>query len=350
MRVLAIETSCDETALALVNFSCGEEGCDIAIEAEEVASQVALHRPYGGVVPNVAKREHERNLPVLFERISGRAGFDPRSVDTVAVTVGPGLDPALWAGITFAEELHRKRFPHARLVGANHLEGHLYSFLLSDSLKGTKLPLTGDWDLVPFKNVFPAVHLLVSGGHTMLVLMRGVKERTVLGETRDDAVGEAFDKVARLLGLPYPGGPEIERLASAYRKPPSISFPEPMAHSGDYDFSYSGLKTAVRYYLRGHPGADVSEIAHAFQEAAFAPLVLKAKRALEEYGAASLMLSGGVAANHALQETLKELCSDECRFFVAPLRYNTDNATMITIAAYVNRMGYELRSQPNLSL
>ncbi len=339
MRILAIETSCDETALSVVRF----DGDTLAIEAEEVASQIALHRPYGGVVPNIAKREHEKNLPILFERI-----FNPRGryddVDAVAVTVGPGLDPALWMGIQFAEHVHRELFPRAKLVGANHLEGHLYSFLLSEKAANPKSKFQ-----ISNEGIFPAIHLLVSGGHTMLVLMKNMKERAVLGETRDDAVGEAFDKVARLLGLPYPGGPEIERLAYESRNGTMV-FPEPMVHSGDYDFSYSGLKTAVLYYLREHPEADKATVARAFQDAAFAPLVSKVRRAAEEYNVRTVMLSGGVAANRALREKLRALGYP---FLVAPLKYNTDNATMIAVAAFMNLQtgtSYELNSQPNLSL
>ncbi len=341
MRILAIETSCDETGIAILDFQGSpEESFSFSIEANLLASQIETHRPYGGVVPGLARREHEKNLPVLFRELEAKNyKLEP---DIVAVTVGPGLSPCLWGGITFAGEMHGKHFPKAKLVGANHLEGHLYSFFLSEKTEISK---------------FPAIHLLVSGGHTMLILMRSLVDWDVLGETRDDAVGEAFDKVARLLELPYPGGPEIERLASHYQGPSSIEFPAPMLHSGDYNFSYSGLKTAVLYYLRANPDADKTAVAHAFQEAAFGALVAKTKRAAEEYGAKSVMLSGGVAANQALQKKLQSLVLSlklpTPNLLVAPLKYNTDNAVIIALAAYINQIsgkGYRLEAQPNLSL
>ena len=337
MRILAIETSCDETGIAILNFQGSlEEGFSFSIEANLLASQIETHRPYGGVVPGLARREHERNLPMLFRELEAKSfKLEP---DIVAVTVGPGLSPCLWGGITFAEEIHGKHFSKAKLVGANHLEGHLYSFLLAENAD---------------VSVFPAIHLLVSGGHTMLILMRSLVDWDVLGETRDDAVGEAFDKVARLLELPYPGGPEIEKLAGKRMigiRRKSFEFPAPMLHSGDYNLSYSGLKTAVLYYLRNNPRAKKPAVARAFQEAAFAPLVAKVKRATEEYGAKSIMLSGGVAANRVLQEKLRVLGHP---FFVAPLKYNTDNAVIIALAASVNQISgkeYRLEAQPNLSL
>ena len=359
MRIIAVETSCDETALAVLNFLSSEAGTRYEIEREIVASQIEAHRPYGGVVPHIARREHEKNLPIIFDNIL-RTAFNAGAAeaDVVAVTVGPGLDPCLWSGINFAKDIHKKHFPGAKLVGANHLEGHLYSFLLSQEAGITNRKLR-----ILNGKVFPAVQLLVSGGHTMLILMRSLSDWEILGQTRDDSVGETFDKVARMLGLPYPGGPEVEKLArsivsenggnsraSCARLP---SFPEPMMHSGDYDFSYSGLKTAVLYYLRDHPSADKAAVARAFQEAAFAPLVHKAKKAAERHGAKSVMLSGGVAASRALREKVQKMCRGRYNFFTAPAEYNTDNAVMIALAAYINQLAgkkYKLGAQPDLSL
>ncbi len=346
MRILAIETSCDETGISLIEAGGGLDKPEIEIIEDVVATQIKIHREYGGVVPGLARREHEKNLPLLFEKMRESRDLKP---DILAVTVGPGLDPCLWSGINFAGEIHEKYFPGAELIGANHLEGHLYSFLLDGKFKVSESEFRAEG----LKELFPAITLVVSGGHTILILMESMTEWKKLGETRDDAVGEAFDKVARLLGLPYPGGPEIEKAASSVGES-GIDFPEPMIGSGDYDFSYSGLKTAVLYYLKKNPKAPKNEVAYAFQEAAFAPLVKKAEKAAKEYGAKSILLSGGVAANKALQKKLEEISRKiSASFYVAPLKYNTDNAVIIALAAYVGvsqEKGYKIESQPNLSL
>ncbi len=352
MRILAIETSCDESGVSLVKAEGDLNSLEIDIIGELVATQIKIHREYGGVVPGLARREHEKNLPVLFEKIKGNRELKP---DLLAVTVGPGLDPCLWSGINFAKEVQESHFPEAKLVGANHLEGHLYSFLLDEKFRISEK----EFKAKDIENIFPAIALVVSGGHTILILMKSITEWEKLGETRDDAVGEAFDKVARLLNLPYPGGPEIEKIASFSTEGgstslTSLSFPEPMINSGDYDFSYSGLKTAVLYHLRENPESPPEEVAYAFQEAAFAPLVKKVKKAAREYNAQSLLLSGGVAANRSLQKKLEAISHKlSAGFFVAPLKYNTDNAVIIALAAYINSLQgkeYEIKSQPNLSL
>ncbi len=263
-------------------------------------------------------------------------------VDLIAVTVGPGLEPALWAGITFAQELAKKY--KKLLLGVNHLEGHLYSFLLP--------PTT--YHLRP-TDIFPAIALIVSGGHTLLLRMDDLKSWKKLGETRDDAVGEAFDKVARLLSLPYPGGPEIEKLAATVPKSWSdhINFPRPMFNTKDYDFSFSGLKTSVLYYLRDHPfdklpsirlgtgraGKERAKVAKAFSNAAIDVLVRKTMRAARETGARSILLSGGVAANKSLRQTFqKEAKKLGVNFLVAEQKYNTDNAVMIAAAGYMQTL------------
>ena len=198
------------------------------------------------MVPNLAKREHLKNLPVLFGRL--RAKYPRLKFDLITVTVGPGLEPALWTGITFAQSLAKEyRVP---IVGANHLEGHLYSFLLSQKKTGGGAKGSGTQ-----KNIFPAIALIVSGGHTILLKLESFSKWKRLGETRDDAAGEAFDKVARLLDLPYPGGPEVERLART-GNPHAIAFPRPMSQEKNYDFSFSGLKTSVLYYMRDHEGVS----------------------------------------------------------------------------------------------
>jgi N6-L-threonylcarbamoyladenine synthase len=277
-------------------------------------------------VPNIAKREHLANLPVLEAKIFGKGATAEKlwkKIDAIAVTVGPGLEPALWAGITFAQELAKR---HKKpLVGANHLEGHLYSFLLPPRPKISKPT-----------DALPAVALIVSGGHTLLLAVKNLKTWKRLGETRDDAVGEAFDKVARLLDLPYPGGPEISKLAKKGDKD-SIAFPQPMLHSKDYDFSFSGLKTSVLYYLKDHVGAKKADIAASFEKAAVNVLTTKTMRATEEVGAKSILLSGGVAANELLRKTLKAAAKKRgLGFHVAKPSYNTDNAVMIAAAGYMS--------------
>jgi N6-L-threonylcarbamoyladenine synthase len=347
MFILGIETSCDESALAILECSGGLAAPKFKVLKETVASQVALHRPFGGVVPNIAKREHLANLPVLEAKIFGKGAAAEKlwkKIDAIAVTVGPGLEPALWAGITFAQELAKK---HKKLlVGANHLEGHLYSFLLPG---GSKTP-TG---AAALKKILPAVALIVSGGHTLLLAVKNLKAWRRLGETRDDAVGEAFDKVARLLDLPYPGGPEISKLAKM-GDANSIAFPQPMLHSKDYDFSFSGLKTSVLYYLKDHPSAKKADIAASFENAAVNVLTTKTMRATEAIGAKSILLSGGVAANELLRKTLGAAARKRrLEFHVAKPSYNTDNAVMIAAAGYMTMLRkkrFPLRANGQLAI
>ncbi|MBU6142205.1 tRNA (adenosine(37)-N6)-threonylcarbamoyltransferase complex transferase subunit TsaD [Patescibacteria group bacterium] len=323
--ILAIETSCDETALALVRCSGGLRAPKFVVEKSLISSQIAIHRPFGGVVPNLAKREHLKNLPKLFKRIGGSAVM--KKIDAIAVTVGPGLEPALWTGITFAQELAKKY--DKPLIGANHMEGHLYSALLPMQKPTAHGPL-------PTRSIkFPAIALVVSGGHTILLRMTAMNKWTVLGETLDDAAGEAFDKVARIIGLPYPGGPEIQKIA-ATGDPNAIKFPRPMLNKKNYEFSFSGLKTSVLYYLRDNPKANKANVAASFQEAAVDVLNKKTKRAAEEYKAKTIILCGGVSANKPLQERLRTT-ADELRahFIVPDFHYNTDNAAMIAAAAYL---------------
>jgi N6-L-threonylcarbamoyladenine synthase len=270
----------------------------------------------------------------------------------ITVTVGPGLEPALWTGITFAQSLAKEyRVP---LIGANHLEGHLYSFLLSQQKTAhTKKYLP--------KNFFPAIALIVSGGHTILLKLDSFSKWKRLGETRDDAAGEAFDKVARLLGLPYPGGPEIERLARG-GNPHAVEFPRPMLHEKNYDFSFSGLKTSVLYYMRDHPlnknkkmaDSAKADIAASFQEAALDVLVKKTIRAAREFGAGAVMLSGGVAANKALRARLaREAKKIGCAFLVPDFKYNLDNGAMIGVAgymAYLRKKRYKIEARGDMEI
>lgn len=342
MKILAIETSCDETGIALLEASGTVTSPKLKVLENFVASQIKIHQPFGGVVPNIAKREHLKNLPILFKKLQKK--YPKLKFDLITVTVGPGLEPALWTGITFAQALAKEyRVP---LVGANHLEGHLYSFLLSAAAN------TGGRAANP-ATLFPAVALIVSGGHTIILKLDSFSKWKRLGETRDDAAGEAFDKVARLLGLPYPGGPEIEALAKK-GDAKAIAFPRPMLHDKNYDFSFSGLKTSVLYYMRDHADADKADVAASFQEAALDVLVQKTIRAAREFGAQSVMLSGGVAANKALRKRLeKESKKIGCRFFVPDFKYNLDNGAMIGAAGYMaslRKKKYKIEARGDLEI
>jgi N6-L-threonylcarbamoyladenine synthase len=361
MLVLAIETSCDETAIALVEANGGvsssaDLGLKFKILENFVASQIKIHQPFGGVVPNLAKREHLRNLPILYKKLAA-SGYTPNP-DIIAVTVGPGLEPALWTGINFAKELRRTINNGARIkdkkstpiIGVNHLEGHLYSFLLQQKNHKFKI-----------QNLkFPAIALLVSGGHTILVKMDSLVKYKKIGETRDDAVGESFDKVARLLNLSYPGGPEIEKLAKL-GNPDAVDFPRPMLHQKNYDFSFSGLKTAVLYYIRDINLKTKTQnlkpnIAASFQQAVFDVLIKKTLAAAKKFNAESIMVSGGVATNNSLKNFLKLKIKNEklkIRVFFPEKKNCTDNAAMIAAAGYISysrKKNRRLTANGNLSI
>ncbi len=369
MKILAIETSCDETAIALVEArstgsgwaSGGLMAPKFKILKSVVTSQIKIHRPFGGVVPNLAKREHLKNLPVLLGKIFDKSPFDTtqdrqianhfRKIDLIAVTVGPGLEPALWTGITFAQEL-AKRYKKP-LLGVSHLEGHLYSFLLPQDSK-SPFDTTQDRQIANRRiNIFPAVALIVSGGHTILLKVENLAKWKKLGETRDDAVGEAFDKVARLLKLPYPGGPEIEKL-SKKGSPTAVNFPRPMIYEKNYDFSFSGLKTSVLYYVRDNKKTKNEDVAASFQQAAVEVLTRKTMRAAKEFKVKSVLLSGGVATNQALRKNLERATrTEEINFLAADRKYNTDNAVMIAAAGYMDflrKKKYPLKADGNLGI
>jgi N6-L-threonylcarbamoyladenine synthase len=346
MIILGIETSCDETGMALLEATGGIRAPKFKIIKNVVSSQIPIHRSFGGVVPNLAKREHLKNLPHVYGRVFGNEKNKVRlweKIDLVTVTVGPGLEPALWTGIEFAKRLSKQY--NKLLIGANHLEGHLYSFLLPSRV--SRLMVHGSI-------FFPAIALIVSGGHTILLRMDSFSKWKRLGETRDDAAGEAFDKVARLLELPYPGGPEIETLAKK-GNPDMIAFPRPMIHNKNYDFSFSGLKTAVRYYyLFDNSKTAKADIAASFQQAAIEVLVAKTIRAAESFGARSAILCGGVAANRALRRAMNRGAkARDINFFVPAFAYNLDNAAMIAAAgymAYLRKKKYPLRANGNLGI
>lgn len=312
MIVLGIETSCDETAVALV-----EDGRKILVNL--VASQEDIHRPFGGVVPELASREHLRLLLPLLERALVEADLSPSQLYAVAFTRGPGLIGALLVGTSFAKALaYGWQLP---LIGIHHLKAHLYASLL----EGETLS-------------FPLVGLVVSGGHTAIVHLRSREEGGILGQTRDDAAGEAFDKVASLLRLGYPGGPEIEKI-SRRGDSRKYNFPRGMLKSGDLDFSFSGVKTAVRYLLDKIPederGERAADIAASFQAAVVEVLLYKLKRAALLTGARTVVLGGGVVRNRLLREEAHRLFSlPRYRLLIPPPGLCSDNAAMIAGLAY----------------
>ena len=377
MKVLAIETSCDETGIALVEGTKTPGGFIFETKKAALQSQALLHSPYGGVYPNLAKREHLKNLPTLFEQ------FKDDSYDAVAVTHGPGLEPALWTGIEFAKKLAaEKKVP---LLPTNHMEGHVVS-----SLARRETNHSSFLQKAVIENVqMPVLALLVSGGHTELVLMKEWFTYEIVGKTLDDAVGEAFDKVARMLGLPYPGGPEISKLAEKHRgseklpakgprispsgeAPPTpagpdhlssnFSLPRPMINSGTCDFSFSGLKTAALYALRDKKlsGEEKSAFAAEFEDAVADIMVSKTRKALWDSGAQTFCLGGGVAANRYLREKLEALVLDEfpdVDLRLPDLSITGDNAIMIAEAALAralfgieNKNSADIRAVGNLSL
>src|SRR3989344_7185269 len=365
MKILAIETSCDETAIALLQINGALEKPDIKVLGNTLLSQVAIHTQYGGVYPNLAKREHEKNLPLLLEQTLKEAGYEMSkarlrtfNIDCIAVTNGPGLEPALWVGINFAEKLGK--LWSKPVIAVNHMEGHIYSVLYQDKFSISNSQFS--------KLELPALALLVSGGHTELVHIKDFGKYEILGQTRDDAVGEASDKTARMLGLPYPGGPQISRLAENSRKrtlEDTIKLPRPMIHSKNLDFSFSGLKTAVLYKLKSENRPDIGfkeDMARAFEDAAIEVLVEKTRRALLELGgeAKTLIVAGGVSANLHLSRELKKLVGElhDITLCMPPRLLTTDNAIMIGIAAFIRlsrepevlRNQIAIRADGNLSI
>ncbi len=369
MMILSIETSCDETAISIVETDGEFPHATYKVLGDVIHSQIEIHRKFGGVFPAVAKREHAVTLVPVLEKVLASANLPSQpetsitpkqkehigvllsregdlanalltfsehnkapTIDLIAVTHGPGLEPALWVGVNFAKAL--SLLWHVPVIGINHMEGHIYSSIFT----GEKLA-----DLA-----FPAIALLISGGHTEIVLMRDWHTYELIGKTRDDAAGEAFDKVARMLGLPYPGGPEISKKAAARREkniPKTLTLPRPMLESGNCDFSFSGLKTAVLYKVKDSSLTedDKEMVAEAFEDAVTDVLVKKTLRAIEESGAQSLILGGGVSANrhirasftHAIQEKLPDVA-----LYLPEAKLTTDNAVMIALAAHARFSAY----------
>lgn len=401
MIILGIETSCDETAVSVVKGNGGLQVPRFRVLAHIVSSQTAIHAPWGGVVPTLAKREHGKNLiPVLKKALRKSKLINPKArpwgskgpalnsikkilkrepelleqflkfvptifppkIDAIAVTYGPGLEPALWAGINFARALALAW--QKPLIPINHMEGHIYSVLIPS--KATS------WGAKGVALKFPVIALLVSGGHTELVLVRNWFKYRRLGATRDDAAGECFDKVARLFGLPYPGGPALSKLAksaqglSLNNKGDSwrvlkghfwVPLPRPMINSHDFDFSFSGLKTAVLYRIQkiprtvlgGSQGLSLKiQIAADFEQAVIDVLLAKTTKAIEKYKPKSLIIAGGVSANQPLrQQSIKHLAKHypTVNLLLPELKLSLDNATMIAAAGYlrlINNQGLAL--------
>jgi len=381
MHILSIETSCDETSIALVDVNNDGETPVFSVRSHITSSQAALHNVWGGVVPNMAKREHEKNLIPLLLQVLGKSGVENKksgskksdlsvldsiferetyllerckkeitplpvpAINLIAVTQGPGLEPALWTGVNMARAL--SYIWNIPLLGVNHMEGHIISAVLkqiTDEENETYALCT-----VPY----PALALLVSGGHTELILIKKGMQYEIIGATRDDAAGEAFDKVARLLELGYPGGPAISHLAKTRQKTDEkeknfeIVLPRPMLHSGDFDFSFSGIKTAVLYLTEKLKKEHVSLeqmrpfIAKEFQDAVTEVLVTKTMRAAKKHGARAILLGGGVAANDQLRRQLGAEINNQLppdtACFLPSTRLTGDNALMIAIASYIHR-------------
>lgn len=329
--ILAIETSCDETAAAII-----KNGTEVV--ANVVASQIESHKRFGGVVPEIASRHHVEQITIVLEETFQQANMTVDDVDAIAVTEGPGLVGALLVGVNAAKAL---AFAHNKpLIGVHHIAGHIYANRLLEEF------------------TFPLLALVVSGGHTELILMREHGKFEVIGETRDDAAGEAYDKVARTLDLPYPGGPQIDKLAQIGKE--VIAFPRSWLEEGSYDFSFSGLKSSVINTIHNatQRGEDLKkeDIAASFQASVVEVLTEKAYRAANEYNVKQVIVAGGVAANQTLRNALKEKFEQEpIKLLIPPLWLCTDNAAMIGAAGSIaynldHRSDWFLNANPGLDL
>ncbi len=353
---LAVETSCDDTSVSVLKVA-ESSGKLRKIEAltNVISSQTELHKGYGGIYPFLAKREHKKNLPAVFERALGT--IDIFKIKFIAVTNGPGLDPCLWAGINFAQESAQKY--NLPLVGSNHLEAHFLANLLTLGV--------GENEFV--NKYLPAACLVVSGGHTLLFLAKNIGDYELLGQTVDDAAGECFDKAARILGLDYPGGPQISKYAKEYvdRGTPAkygISLPRPMLRQKNYNFSFSGLKTAVLYlHQKQTPEIQkdpeyLCEMSYQIEQAITDVLVAKTKRAAQEFKARSIIIGGGVSANLELRTRIEDVTRElELKFLAPSPDLSVDNAAMAGVAGYfafkrgqAAKDPQDLVSQPNLGI
>ncbi len=333
INILAIESSCDETAAAVINNGR-------FVRSNVISSQIELHKLYGGVVPEIASRKHIEKINQVIEEALKEADTTLDDIDAIGVTYGPGLVGALLVGVAEAKAIaFAKNLP---LIGVHHIEGHISANYIEHP------------DLEP-----PFICLVVSGGHTHLVRVQDYGTYEILGRTRDDAAGEAYDKVARAIGLGYPGGPKIDRIAKE-GNPDAIKFPKAKIDGAPSDFSFSGLKSAVLNYINGckmkGETYDPADIAASFQKAVVEVLVEKSMNAVTEYGIDKFAIAGGVASNSALREGMKKACEErEIKFYYPSPIYCTDNAAMIGAAAYYEylagtRHGWDLNAVPNLKL
>lgn len=382
--ILSIETSCDETALAVLSCSqTANEKLSCTVFGQAINSQIELHKQYGGVFPMMAKREHGKNIAPLFlhllnettqhikssdeipganysldlqSQLNELGAKDPDllknfyefifnaqipnpGINEIAVTTGPGLEPALWVGITFAKLLGLVW--NIPVIASNHMRGHIASVLFDQEETFSSYPIHTTRDIQ-----FPAIALLISGNHTELISMESFAGTKLMGKTKDDAIGEAFDKVARMLDLPYPGGPEISKLATLARTENIVSqyvFPRPMIHSKDFDFSFSGLKTAVLYTIQKIQASGVAidehikkQIALEFENAVTEVLISKTKKALEEINAHTLAIGGGVIANTHIRFAFEALAQEMgITLLIPPFKLCGDNAVMTGLASYI---------------
>jgi len=331
MLILGIESSCDETSIALL-----KDGKEVL--ANLVSSQIDIHAKYGGVVPEIASRQHILNINPLLDEVFSTNNITPNDIDAIAVTHAPGLLGSLMIGLMTAKTL--AWLWDKPLVGINHLEGHIYASFIENDVE------------------FPVLALLVSGGHTELIILEGHGKYTLVGKTKDDAVGEAFDKVARLLDLPYPGGPEIDKLTKL-GDVKRFNFPRPL--KAGLDFSYSGIKTSVLYKVRdlkeSNQEVPINDIAASFNYAIADSLIDKTMRAAKTYGIKRIIVTGGVAANSLLREKMTEACQKNgFDIYIPSMKYCTDNAAMIACAGYyryINKTfedGLKLEAMPSLEL
>lgn len=325
--ILGIESSCDETSVALVEN--GEH-----VLSEKTASQINIHALYGGVVPEIASRYHLEKISILTKMVFDESKVEPKKISALAVTYGPGLVGPLLVGISYAKALsYALKVP---LIGVNHMIGHLNAVFLFD------------------KNIdFPCMVLMVSGAHTEIVYMRSMDDFEILGKSIDDAAGEAFDKVARMLNLPYPGGPQIDRISKNGNPIYKFSRPKTL---GKYDFSFSGLKTNVKYFLNKNPDANTEDVAASFQETVASILVNKVIEAAKAYKVKDVIVAGGVAANSSVRRNLEKAALENyLSFHFPPLKYCTDNASMIAAAGWNdykngNFTDLKLSAVPNLEV
>jgi len=370
MRILAIDTSCDDTCISILEAKNRKAKVrSLKVLSDIVSSQVEIHKKHGGVVPGLAKREHQKNLIPVLKRslkkikdlkrkifiqeisVSERRTFknllrennfyqDTKSLlgkyrkpklALIAVTQGPGLEPALWTGLNFARAI--SYFWKVPIVPVNHIEAHIFANLIKKGYKCQPLNL---------QSFLPAVCLVVSGGHTELILMKGHGDYKLIGETRDDAAGECLDKVAKILGLSYPGGPQIEKLARKGRD--VFQLPRPMMYSKNYDFSFSGLKTAVFYLTKKIPTKKLknyklkANIAVSVQQSVIDVLISKTLKTVKEYKTKTILLGGGVIANNELRKQFQERVKKECPSSIVsypPAKLCTDNAVMIGVSGYL---------------